>query len=382
MEQGMKYKSFVFKQRGDASPALAIFSAPAKEVLTWAAIDRLDEKEKGGVQRIENKSRTRHLAEFFVKHDQNIIPTAIIVALEGVTIVDGDDAYIEFDLKPAPEKLPGLVIDGQHRLLGMSLLDEDVRVPVVALLNVDDAEKAFQFIVINNKGQKVPTDHIRALRLDFKEESLNERLKSARLSVKDTYTSVGVANDAASSPFRNMIDWAKTAAENRRVSANAIEQSIHLLLNSGDRLLAEQDAAEDFFFTLWRLTKEMWPRAWELKSPFDEAVETHLLHKSSIIALTDLVADYLLKWASFPGATILLDEPGSYKNHMETLLAKISEDFWLVNWRLASLDTAAGRRAITEGLKQVLENERAQIPWNDSVTLVDVSWLKKVKYQG
>lgn len=376
----MKYEAFVFKQRGESSPSLAIFRAPAKEILAWAAIDRLEPKEKGGVQRIENKARTKHLAEFYRKHEENVIPTSVIVSLEGVAVSEEDGkTFVNFEVDAAA-RMPGLVIDGQHRLLGMSQLEESIMVPIVALLNVDDAEKAFQFIVINNKGQKVPTDHIRALRLDFKEDSLNERLKSARLSVKDTYTSVGVANDSDDSPFRGIVDWAKTPKEDRRVSAAAIEQSVHLLMNSGDRLLADQDAAEDFFFTLWRLTKEVWPRAWDIHSPYDDGVETHLLNKSSIIALTDLVKDYLVKWASFPKATILLDEPGTYQDLMKELLDSIAEDFWLVAWRLASLDTAAGRRAITEGLEQVVQNHRAELPWNDNVSLIDTAWLKRTKY--
>ncbi|MET3653116.1 DGQHR domain-containing protein [Dyella japonica] len=378
----MKYEAFVFKQRGNASPSLALFYAPATEILEWAAIDRLAPKEKGGVQRIENKARTKHLAEFFRRHEQNVIPTSVIVSLEGVVVSEENGkTVINFDVANDAAKKPGLVIDGQHRLLGMSQLDEPVLVPVVALLNVDDGEKAFQFIVINNKGQKVPTDHIRALRLDFKEDSLNERLKSARLSVKDTYTSVGVANDSPESPFRGIVDWAKTPKEDRRVSAAAIEQSVHLLMNAGDRLLADQDAAEDFFFSLWRLTKEVWPRAWEVDSPYDDDVETHLLNKSSIIALTDLIKDYLVKWASFPKASILLDEPETYQEHMKELLDLIAEDFWLVAWRLASLDTAAGRRAITEGLEQVIQNRRAELPWNDKVSLIDTTWLKRVKYR-
>lgn len=375
----MKYSAFVFQQRGNQSPKMAMFYAPAKEILAWAAIDRLSPTDKGGIQRIENRSRTKHIAEFFKKQPQNTIPTAVIVALEGVRIEHNENSQsITFEVSPGAT-LPGLVIDGQHRLLGMRLLDEEVLVPVVALLNVDDAEKAFQFIVINNKGQKVPTDHIRALRLEYKEDLLNERLKAARLSVKETYTSVGVANDSPESPFRGMIDWAKTPDHQRRVSPSAIEDSIHALTKSSDRLLSEPDASEDFFFALWRLTKEVWPRAWDRENPYNAHWESHLLHKSSIVTVTQLAADYLTKWASFPGSNIQLDDPSTYSTSLRDLLLQIDEKFWLVPWKLSSLDTSAGRRTLFESIRDVIENFKARVAWHEGVTLVDSAALRELE---
>jgi hypothetical protein len=100
---------------------------------------------------------------------------------------------------------PGLVIDGQHRLLGMQRFHPDCKVCVVALLNVDDMEKAFQFLVINSKAAKVPTDHIRTLALDYQEDELAERLKTARVVLHDNLKYVGIMDTDEDSPFAGNI---------------------------------------------------------------------------------------------------------------------------------------------------------------------------------
>ena len=58
-------------------------------------------------------------------------------------------------------------IDGQHRLKGMSELAFNVEVPVSLFLSAPPLERAFQFITINNKANKVPTDNIKACIANF-----------------------------------------------------------------------------------------------------------------------------------------------------------------------------------------------------------------------
>lgn len=57
-----------------------------------------------------------------------------------------------------------LIVDGQHRLHGISeFLYEDLPVLVVCMVDASVQEQAFQFIVINNKAVRVPTDNVKAI---------------------------------------------------------------------------------------------------------------------------------------------------------------------------------------------------------------------------
>jgi hypothetical protein len=53
---------------------------------------------------------------------------------------------------------PAVVVDGQHRLWGAASINSDVRLPVVALSNCEWTDQIYQFVVINDKAQKVKGD--------------------------------------------------------------------------------------------------------------------------------------------------------------------------------------------------------------------------------
>ena len=120
----------------------------------------------------------------------------------------------------------GVVIDGQHRLLGMKDLDPSLHVNVVALLTGDLNEAAFQFLVINNKASKVPTDHIKALLAEHQDMRLQGRLLSARLSIDNRYEFVATADNDLESPFRNEIDWPTNRTGMHLVKPAAIETAV------------------------------------------------------------------------------------------------------------------------------------------------------------
>ena len=167
-----EYSCLRFQQREETqAPGALLFCAPAGEVTQWAAVKRREDEE-GAAQRRLSPAKWRAVKRFLEQDERNTIPTTIVVTLklpeEQMTQADSvvrvklavpDDAR--------DEDKPGLVIDGQHRLFGISSFRPEAKIGIVALLNVDDAETAFQFLVINNKASRVPTDHIRLLALDY-----------------------------------------------------------------------------------------------------------------------------------------------------------------------------------------------------------------------
>ncbi len=198
-----EYLGFRIRQReNDHSISFFVFVANAKDVNDWSAIDRLEERE-GGIQRRLSQARLRAIHRFFDQDDRNLIPTSVVVAFKpGITnfseikypdqinypydrkSVDLGKLSFDFDPQVQISERPALIVDGQHRLLGMAGVDEDLPIIISALLDAESNEQAFQFIVINNKVTRVPSDLVRSLIVDFNENDLQKRLETARVSLQ------------------------------------------------------------------------------------------------------------------------------------------------------------------------------------------------------
>jgi DGQHR domain-containing protein len=158
------------KQRDTSvSPTAILFAAPASEVLQWAAIQRRSQTPQG-TQRKLSKAKVNAIKRFFLGDDRNTIPAAVVVTLNvlpdaftGVAITLSNEHMMKNGAKilrldipdgAGDDVKPGIVLDGQHRLLGMRQYSPTCMVNVVALLNVDDMEKAFQFPSSTTRQQR------------------------------------------------------------------------------------------------------------------------------------------------------------------------------------------------------------------------------------
>ena len=115
-------------------------------MLKWAAIDRLGPDDPRAAQRRTSPARVKGLKRFLDLSDENTVPTAIIVTLRvdekslAPTVcegIEGDQVYtLSLDVEEGAEReaMPGLVVDGQHRLYGMNEHNPSMLVSVVALL--------------------------------------------------------------------------------------------------------------------------------------------------------------------------------------------------------------------------------------------------------
>src|SRR3546814_11466907 len=84
---------------------------------------------------------------------------------------------------------------------------------IVAFIDDDDSERAFQFVVINNSGSRISKDHIKALNLNFDKEDLNERLLSSAgfgSGIRDE-RDVELQVIDGSDEFRGRLKWATTS---------------------------------------------------------------------------------------------------------------------------------------------------------------------------
>jgi DGQHR domain-containing protein len=359
----MNYPCIVFAQRsGQEAPKFCVFQAPVGEILQWTTIPRLSPEDPGGIQRARNDYKVKAIKNFLAANPHNTIPTAIVVTLAADTYTLNDPAapvgvnQIDID----PERRAGaFVVDGQHRLYGLNEFSSLANVPVVAILNADNEEKAFQFIVINNKVSKVTTDHIRALALNFTDpagqEGLEARLKAARLSLSKNVSYVGTANESDDSPFKGMVSLPDTPEGDRVVVPAAIEAAIAYIQSKKIRQLSNEDSEYEFFISIWSKIKATWPAAFGKNSK--------LLSKVGILCMTRYVTDTVDFIVSFTGPELNLSNSEDVAIAVGRVLDLQSEQFWLVEWSISISDSKAVRDEIDEALKSIQQNIRYKQPW-------------------
>ena len=371
-----RYPCLVYRQRQEVkeTPTFCIFHAPVGEILEWAAIKRLEE-EAGAPQRRTSPAKVGAIKNFLKNEPKNTIPTSVILTIDlpddkvislNLDREQNQDLdYLEFEINK-DDKKPGLIIDGQHRLLGMEKVNPEYHLNVVALLNADDTEKAFQFLVINNKASKVSTDHIRALALHYEKQQLDNRLKTARLSLDPNLGLVGLVDSETDSPFKDIISWPTNPKAQRIVPPSAIEASIAYIQHQKVKQLESDDILLEFFYAIWRTIKKRWSSIWNPNS--------RLLSKVGILCLTQYITDALI--AAYDWEKLDISDPEQVIKNVEILLTNQEKQFWKVSWVPSSYDTKSGRTLIVESLIQISRNIRARDSWYADVKLIDITQLE------
>ncbi len=371
-----EFPCLVFRQRESSDAAtFAMFSAPAAEIRQWAAIRRRTEH-PDGPQRKLSQVKISAISRFFQKDPRNTIPTAVTVTLNvpddawtdvNIGLQDQEDVAVRILSFDVPDDMgeadkPGLVIDGQHRLLGMDKFDPTCRICVVALLSVDNTETAFQFLVINQKAAKVPTDHIRTLVLDYQEDELAQRLRTARLTLHENLKYVGIIDWDEASPFRGHISLVSDQGdeEQRFVAPAAIEQCISLIQQKKVRELEGDDALCEFFYAIWSPIKERWGDLW--------TADSKLMSKVGIISMTTHMTEALV--ARYDWGELDVSDPDAVRENAVQVLQFQTPEYWRCTWTLPISDTKAVRDTIVRSLTQMARNLRAGQPWHQEVEMV------------
>jgi DGQHR domain-containing protein len=364
----------IIKQQRDLAsvPKFALFSCPAGQILQWAAVRRRED-DPDGPQRRLSRAKINGIKRFLNLDGRNCIPPAVTLTLRientQMQQLEGTDPadsifVLEFSVEDdvADADKPGIVIDGQHRLFGMSEFDPNLPVNVVALLNAEDMETAFQFLVINNKSTKVSSDLIRTLALDYQNDELAERLRTARLTLDDNLKYVGLMDSDTQSPFAGHITLVTHTGDedNRFVSPSAIENAVSSIQRKNVKELGNEDALCDFFYAIWRPTIEKWPELWN--------AESKLTHKVSVVAFTMFVTEALISKYDWDELDVTNAEEVAETTNR--ILANLTPEFWTCEWNIKISDAKAVRDKIIESLTQISRNIRSDATWNEDVEIV------------
>lgn len=368
------YEVIVVKQRDSSPIEMVIFTAAAKEVYAWSQADdiRID---SGNVQRELINSRWRQVSKFFNANPVNVIPTSVTVAFdEAATAVNTVDdlaanpAGYHLERRGAGAatlrfndgiKASAFIIDGQHRLKGMSELAEEIKVPVCLLLSISRLERAFQFVTINNKSHKVPTDNLKALihNFDAIEEPLRVRLSAATITAPRFATHIDVMNENVDSPFHKMVDWVNNRhavpEAKRCIAPAAIENSLRAITSGFPETKADASDSITVLSAIWRAIYG------EYGITFDN-IETfpNITKKPVIQRVTEMVVDHLVRMLdpAFSTGNITSDDARQAADAARKLVAQVPVVFWQEAWPMKGLDTSAGRDLIAEGIRALKLN--------------------------
>ena len=148
-----KHKYLEFQQNGTTIYLLLL---TAKEILTYFDISRRIENTDAGYQRIFSKTRVNSIKNYIEK-ENGLIPNNILVNLDKDKY-SFDDNQITFNT--TNESKVGLIIDGQHRVLGADKCKKDYIYPVIAMKELDIKNQARLFIDINKTQKGLPASLI------------------------------------------------------------------------------------------------------------------------------------------------------------------------------------------------------------------------------
>lgn len=160
----------------------------------------------------------------------------------------GLEASDQADLVQSLEALcrPALVVDGQHRLYGAAHADAQIWLPAVAIPNSPWMEGIFQFIVINEKAQRVDTplltDIFGSSLTPAEQQAIRLQLDRSGAQVEQRIAAVIAARDPES-PFHGMVKFTLEGTSEGFVP----ELTIRQLIDGGGRM-AKAWRGDDGFY--------------------------------------------------------------------------------------------------------------------------------------
>jgi DGQHR domain-containing protein len=367
-----RYGSFRFSQTiKKKSSALVVFYAPVGEVLSWAEVGVLTSTTSGH-QRERRDAKVKAIGRFLLANERNMIPTAVIVAFTRGAVAfrplgGALDGLGELQIKGT--RSSANIVDGQHRLYGMEQHDAGAKVAIVGLLDADDVEKAFHFLVINNKSTKVPTTHVKAVLASMQETALIDRLRGAGIAFDaDGIRDVDVINTDKDSPFYHSVAWSTTPQASRLVQATALEASLAYLGNLSVPELEDRDVRRSFFLAMWKAIKETWGTLWTENS--------RLISKVGVVCLTRFLSDRITTWADNDRIEINILDLEQIATQTREIIAVMDTRFWTHAWAeraSGGFDTNQGRDRVVAALTRLYRNGKRNLPWNEDIDIIEPS---------
>jgi DGQHR domain-containing protein len=391
------FGSLVSQRMDDNATRFFVFNAQVKDLKSWLGIRRTKDVQKGS-QRVLRQARANAVKKFMEASSINIIPNSILIAFDpnrakftplrqkiseciiqensssenSIDILNGCGENqlnwgiikFSFEQNEAEHLKPALIVDGQHRLYGMSDFNqENLPITVVSLIDATPQEQAFQFIVVNNKAVRVSTENVKSIVADFNEDELEKRLILARVKYGDKPLILKFLNDSPTSPFQNLLEWSlnrEATEETQLVPITAIEQAMRYVRKSFTVLENDEDSLIEFFCATWKAVKGNYPELFGKNEQF--------MRKANINAFNEYITDRLVYFWEMDLLDIFESEEIAQK--VLDIIKRLPEQFWLDKWKLRIQDTPNFREIIKNDLKVIITNYKLNKHWSEGLELV------------
>lgn len=196
-----------------------------------------------GIQRRLQYERIKSIADFISEGESNFLPNSVLLSADISNLEDFQENYHIYESKDfgefeLPDDFKFSIIDGQHRLAGLSLVDrtflEEFEIPAIILFNVSKPTAAKLFADINGKQKAVNKSLIYDLYSEIDDNEFRD-IKIYHTICEKLYTSIdsplfkqikmlGIGSGAISQAF--FIDYAKDAVKKSEIR-NADTQEIY-----------------------------------------------------------------------------------------------------------------------------------------------------------
>ena len=292
------------------------------------------QEEEDAYQRIEDKKRTKDLAEFLTEDKDDKIVARI---LPGSTIFNFPDKRdLTFDDKTKTliiKDNPKInIVDGQHRIIGLlnayrnSNKKLNFELPVTIISGFDKFQEAAQFLIINRKQKGVSTDLTLTVLHEVQQNKTKDLVKRLRNILKvDAWKLDGTAiamdlNDSNDNPWRNHILRPNEERSNLKKIGRKwipIRQAgfVDTLRYFCSAARTDEASRVDFLKRFWNGVSTIYPKAFD-----DDTGKNYILMSGNGVGVLHILAT----------AFYNLDSAGIYK--LDDSLSTLKNKYALKNW--------------------------------------------------
>lgn len=287
--------------------------------------------------------------------------------------IDAINAYIEGISKP------GLIIDGQHRVIGAKNVSaHDVQLPVVVMYALPHEEQVFQFYVLNKKAKPLGATELRRIistSLTNEEiDNLQRRFKTSGIDTEEARWSYEM-NHSPKSPFRGLIDFGlgsngvvipeSVADQLVRKFMKMQRKRFSKLMDPVKERWDDPESRLGIFFDFWSAVKEAYADVWEdaLEMAEKDQTQHQIFRKVSLLTLQQFLLDRFVTALPYRGKDAnppFYDAETTREMVLQTL-ENLPSKFFKEKWMIKQMDTSEGRALFYETMSQAWDNQGKNI---------------------
>ncbi|MCV7068891.1 DGQHR domain-containing protein [Mycolicibacterium farcinogenes] len=236
--------------------------------------------------------------------------------------------------------VPGLIMDGQHRIFGAKEASQDIYLPVVLIPGLKLPEQVFNFYILNNKAKPLDKRQLRSIIATSLTSGeigdLYSRFNNSGLNADEAQWTYKVNTDA-SSPFKDLISL-KLEGDTAPIDDNVMDQVVSRFIklpktydSLKKRLEFNWDKSNNYefklelFYGLWSAVRDTFPDAWAQAKSGPGGGQ--LFQKVALLQLQEYILSLLKQVVLFQDSSPLESREALYADARKAL-QRVPEEFF------------------------------------------------------